>query len=61
MIDDVIAIAVIVLIVGGAIAYIVKAKRSGQKCIGCPDAKTCSGKCAGCNHSCGCLAEKEEN
>lgn len=61
MIDDVIAIAVIVLIVGGAIAYIVKAKRSGQKCIGCPDAKTCSGKCAGCNHSCGCSAEKEEN
>ena len=61
MIDDLIAIAVIVLVVGGAVAYIIKAKRSGQKCIGCPDAKTCSGKCAGCNHSCGCSAEKEEN
>lgn len=61
MIDDIIAIAVIVLIVGGAVAYIIKAKRSGQKCIGCPDSKTCSGKCRGCNGSCGCSAEDENN
>ena len=61
MIDDVIAIAVIVLIIGGAIAYIVKAKRSGQKCIGCPDSRVCSGRCSECNHSCGRSAEKEEN
>ena len=39
MIDDIIAIAVILALVGGAIAYIIKAKRSGQKCIGCPDSK----------------------
>lgn len=60
MIDDIIAIAVIVLIVGGAIAYIIKAKRSGQKCIGCPDSKTCSGNCAGCGGSCGCKTENKE-
>ena len=58
MIDDIIAIAVIVLLVGGAAAYIIKAKRSGQRCIGCPDSKTCqsggcSGKCSGCSGSCG--------
>ena len=46
---EIIAIIAVVLIVGGAVAYIVKAKRSGQKCIGCPDSKTCSGKCSGCN------------
>ena len=45
--DNIIAIVAIVLIVGGAIAYIVKAKRSGQKCIGCPYSKTCSGGCSG--------------
>lgn len=48
---DYIVIAVIVLIVGGAVAYIIKAKKSGKKCIGCPDSGTC-GK--GCNGACGC-------
>ena len=58
MIDDIIAAVAIVLIVGGAIAYIVKAKKSGQKCIGCPDSKTCSSggcsvQCSGCGGACG--------
>ena len=66
MIDDIIAIVAIVLIVGGAIAYIVKAKKSGQKCIGCPDSKTCSsggcnGKCSGCNGSCGGSVNNEND
>jgi hypothetical protein len=39
---DYIVIAVIVLIVGGATAYIIKAKKSGKKCIGCPDSGSCS-------------------
>lgn len=64
MIDDIIAAVAIVLIVGGAIAYIVKAKKSGQKCIGCPDSKTCSsggcsGKCSGCGGACGGHTDKE--
>ena len=50
-------IAVIVLILGGAVAYIISAKRRGQKCIGCADAKNCSGSCGGscasCNARCG--------
>ena len=58
MVGDIIAIGSIVLIVGGAVAYIIKAKRSGQKCIGCPDSKTCSsggccGNCQGCGGACG--------
>ena len=32
---DWIAILAIVLIVGGAMAYIIKAKKSGKRCIGC--------------------------
>lgn len=56
---DGIVIAVILLIVGGAVAYIIKAKKSGKKCIGCPDSGSCcSGGCASC-HSC-CGAEKPE-
>lgn len=55
---DYIVILVVAIIIGGAVGYIIKAKRSGQKCIGCPDSKTCSGKCSGCNGSCGCADNK---
>lgn len=50
--DNFIVIAVVTAIVGLAAWYIYRAKKSGQKCIGCPDARTCSGK--GCNGGCGC-------
>lgn len=62
---DFIVIAVIVLIVGGASAYIIKAKKSGKKCIGCPDGASCASKsgtsgCSGhCSCCCGCSAEDE--
>lgn len=60
---DFIVIAIIVVIVGCATAYVVKAKKNGAKCIGCPAA----GKCSGKNHgkasdspecSCGCGGKK---
>ncbi len=41
-------VLVIVLIVGGAFAYIRKEKKRGVKCIGCPSGDTCGGKCGGC-------------
>ena len=41
---EVIAVVFIILIIGGSILYIIRAKRNGVKCIGCPDAKTCSNK-----------------
>ena len=46
---DYMAIAAIVLIVGAAVFYIVRAKRRGEKCVGCPYASTCGGNCSGCN------------
>ena len=48
---DFIIIGVIVLIVGGAITYIVKKKKSGARCIGCPWAGQC-GKNTENNCSC---------
>ena len=50
---DIIIVAIILAILGGAAFYIYKAKKSGAKCIGCPDAKRCSGHCAGCSCNCG--------
>lgn len=50
---EIFAIAAILLIIGGAVAYIIKAKKSGKKCIGCPDSGACHAK-GGCNSdSCG--------
>ena len=51
--EDFILIAILILILGGAAWYIYKAKKSGKKCIGCPDGENCSGKCSGCNGQCG--------
>ncbi len=46
---DILVILVILLVVGGAAAYIIKAKKSGRRCIGCPDSKSCGGKCCNCH------------
>ena len=58
-----IVIAIVLLIVGGAMAYIIKAKKSGKKCIGCPDSCSCSSKgkgqeAGGCGSCCNCNLEK---
>ncbi len=49
MIPTIIAIIVIVLAVGGAIAYLIYSKKKGRKCIGCPYADSCAKK-DDCNH-----------
>lgn len=52
---NVIAILIIAALLGGAITYIVKAKKKGVKCIGCPDAGTCSHSQNAANQEgCGC-------
>lgn len=49
--EDYIIIAIILCIVGGIAFYLYKAKKRGDKCIGCPYAKQCGGKCSGgCDH-----------
>ncbi len=43
--ENYIIIAVLVVIIGAIIGYLVKKKKQGVKCIGCPYAKQCGGKC----------------
>ncbi len=53
--ENFIIIAVVVAILSAVIGYIIKAKKSGKKCIGCPESSRCpssKGGCTGC--SCGC-------
>lgn len=53
---NIILTVIIIVAVAAAIAYIVKAKKSGQKCIGCPAAGTC-GKGEG-QSQCNCGKEE---
>ena len=55
---EIIAIILSALIIGAALIYLIKAKKSGKKCIGCPDAASCIGACGACN--CGCKSKNEE-
>lgn len=53
VIANVILVAVLAVIVVAAVVYVVKAKKSGAKCIGCPHSGACS-KNAEKNSSCTC-------
>ena len=53
MTESIVIVAIVVVIVGLAAGYVWRAKRSGKKCIGCPD----SGHCGGC---CGCGEKNRE-
>lgn len=50
--ENIIAVIVLLVIIGAAAGYVIKAKKSGRKCIGCPDGGCSKQGCAGC--SCGC-------
>ncbi len=46
---DILIVAVVAAIVVGIVVYLVKAKKRGDGCIGCPHAKQCGGNC---HHDC---------
>ena len=41
-----VVIIILVAIAALALSYLYRAKRRGEKCIGCPYARQCGGKCA---------------
>lgn len=51
--SDLIVAIVILLMIGAAMIYIVKEKKKGTACIGCPHAGTCGSKKSSGN-DCGC-------
>ena len=50
--ESIILAAVILLILGLAVVYVVRAKKRGEKCIGCPHARECAARNSG--KGCGC-------
>ena len=61
--ENFIIVAILLIIVGLAAWYIIRAKKNGKKCIGCPDG-CCSAKKedkASCCCSCGCCDDEEDD
>ncbi len=62
--ENVILIFLLAAILGGAIAYIVGAKKRGVKCIGCPSGGSCGqkkeGSCGGCSGCGGCHGNEDD-
>ena len=53
--ENLIVTAILAVIIGFAVRYIYKSKKSGHKCIGCPDSGSCSSCCSGGGQGCnGC-------
>ena len=52
-IADILVLLGIAAILGLVTFYILRQKKKGVKCIGCPSSGSCSGKCSGCS-GCGC-------
>ena len=50
---DILIVLIIVLILGAAAFAVYRAKKTGKKCIGCPESCSCSGGCNGCSCDCG--------
>ena len=46
---NILVIAVVLAAVAAAVGYVVRAKKRGIQCIGCPNGGNCHG-CSGCGH-----------
>ncbi|MBE5765799.1 MAG: FeoB-associated Cys-rich membrane protein [Clostridiales bacterium] len=51
---DIIVIVIVLAIIGAAAGYVIRAKKRGVKCIGCPNGSKCASK-----GNCSCCAKKE--
>ena len=49
MMENVVVIVLLVAIAAGIVWYLIRSKKRGDKCIGCPYAKQCTGGCGGCS------------
>ena len=50
---NILILLVLGLIVGLAVGYIIREKKRGVRCVGCPDGGTCAGSCGSCS-GCSC-------
>ena len=58
MTADILITIILLLILGAAISYIIKEKKRGTKCIGCPAAGSCPSRNAG-KAACSCASQND--
>lgn len=56
--ENVIVALILLAIAGAAVLYLIRVKKNGGGCVGCPSSKKCSGKCSEC---CGCEDKDKKN
>ena len=52
--ENIIIIVIVGILLGCSIGYMIKEKKKGVKCLGCPDGGSCGGSC-----SCGTEVKQE--
>lgn len=57
---DFIVVGILIIIIGAAIIYIIREKKRGTKCIGCPAGCKCSNKSDGHSECCGCHSDTKK-
>ena len=50
---DLVVLAILIIAVAVVVSYIVKEKKRGGKCLGCPYSGSCNKKSSGCNSNIG--------
>lgn len=45
--ENIIIVLILLIIVGSILWYLIRAKKKGQKCVGCPYAKECQKRSCG--------------
>lgn len=49
--ENYIVAGILIAVIAGIILYLIRQKKKGVKCVGCPHTKQCGGKCScNCNH-----------
>lgn len=48
MTENILITVLLILILSAAAVYILRGKKNGRRCIGCPDSSGCCGSCSSC-------------
>ncbi len=43
--ENMIVVMILLVLIGSVVIYLIKEKKKGRKCVGCPYAKQCSQNC----------------
>lgn len=59
--ENYIVAGILVVIIAGIIIYLVRQKKKGVKCIGCPHGKQCTSQCSDHCNGCGGNCHRDEH